>query len=155
MDRWRARAARVCRFSGEDWRVLGESLVTLVFVSIALRLVAFPRLVAWAKRPAAADVPSAADGRLWPMLQVQRTASLVALASRATGTRCLTRSLTLTRVLARRGVASDLRIGVRPEDRGIEAHAWVEWMGTALNDSPGGLERYSAFESPIGGPSNA
>ena len=149
VDRWRSRVARARGFAGEDWRVLSESLVMLLGVSIALRLVAFPRLVAWAKRPAAAD------GTSWSLSRIQRTASLVALASRATGTRCLARALTLTRVLARRGVVSDLRIGVRPENRRLEAHAWVEWMGTALNDSPGGLERYSAFESPIGGSSNA
>ncbi len=149
VDRWRARMAKVRGWSRGDWRVLGESVVTLLVVSIALRVVAFPRLVAWAKRP------GAAPGAPWPMKRVQHTAGLVALASRATGTRCLARSLTLTRVLARRGVTSDLRIGVRPENCRLKAHAWVEWMGTALYDSPRVLEGYSAFEPPIGGSSNA
>jgi hypothetical protein len=52
--------------------------------------------------------------------------------------RCLMQSLVLTRVLARRGVASKLIIGVRPgEDFG--AHAWVEVAGRPLLP-PGGTE---------------
>jgi hypothetical protein len=46
-------------------------------------------------------------------------------------TRCLTQSLVLTRLLARRGVESQLVIGVRPGER-FAAHAWVEHEGVAL-----------------------
>jgi hypothetical protein len=42
-----------------------------------------------------------------------------------TDTRCLVRSLVLTRLLARRGVPSSLIIGVRPGPD-FEAHAWIE-----------------------------
>jgi hypothetical protein len=42
--------------------------------------------------------------------------------------RCLIRSLVMTRLLARRGVASTLVLGVS-RDRGFEAHAWVEVNG--------------------------
>ena len=40
-------------------------------------------------------------------------------------TRCLSQSLVLTRLLARRGIESRLVIGVRPGER-FAAHAWVE-----------------------------
>jgi hypothetical protein len=40
-------------------------------------------------------------------------------------TRCLTRSLVLTRLLARRGIAARLVIGARPAPEFL-AHAWVE-----------------------------
>jgi len=43
-------------------------------------------------------------------------------------TRCLTRSLVLTRLLARRGIAAKLVIGARPEPE-FYAHAWVECEG--------------------------
>jgi len=46
-------------------------------------------------------------------------------------TRCLMRSLVLTRVLARRGIATRLVIGVHPGER-FAAHAWVEHDGAAL-----------------------
>jgi hypothetical protein len=45
--------------------------------------------------------------------------------------RCLVRSLVLTSLLARRGIASTLIIGVRSEPK-FEAHAWVECAGTPL-----------------------
>lgn len=46
-------------------------------------------------------------------------------------TRCLAQSLTLTRMLARRGIESRLVIGVRPGER-FAAHAWVECDGRPL-----------------------
>jgi Transglutaminase-like superfamily len=45
--------------------------------------------------------------------------------------KCLVRSLVLTAVLARRGIASTVVIGVRPGD-GFAAHAWVETGGRAI-----------------------
>jgi Transglutaminase-like superfamily len=58
-----------------------------------------------------------------------------------TDSRCLVRSLVLTGLLARRGVASTLVIGVRPAPE-FAAHAWVEHTGSALLDpGEGGFER--------------
>ncbi|MDQ3493160.1 MAG: lasso peptide biosynthesis B2 protein [Chloroflexota bacterium] len=48
-----------------------------------------------------------------------------------TDSRCLMRSLVLTGLLARRGIASSLIIGVRPEPE-FSAHAWVEHAGEPL-----------------------
>jgi hypothetical protein len=45
--------------------------------------------------------------------------------------RCLMTSLVLTRVLARRGIESELVISVRPGER-FAAHAWLERDGVAL-----------------------
>lgn len=50
-------------------------------------------------------------------------------------TRCLTRSLVLTRLLARRGIAATLVIGARPTPSFL-AHAWVECEGEPVL-SPG------------------
>jgi hypothetical protein len=54
---------------------------------------------------------------------VQRTLTLV-----PGDTRCLTRSLLLTRMLARRGIPAKLVIGARAEPS-FSAHAWVEQAG--------------------------
>jgi hypothetical protein len=48
-----------------------------------------------------------------------------------TDSRCLMRSLVLTRMLARRGVYAKVVIGVRPEPS-FGAHAWVEVDGQPL-----------------------
>ena len=45
--------------------------------------------------------------------------------------RCLSRSLVLTAMLARRGIQSSIVIGVRPAP-GFGAHAWVEHAGRPL-----------------------
>jgi Transglutaminase-like superfamily len=50
-------------------------------------------------------------------------------------TRCLARSLVLTRLLARRGISAKLVIGARAEPSFV-AHAWVECDGHAVL-SPG------------------
>jgi hypothetical protein len=50
-------------------------------------------------------------------------------------TRCLTRSLVLTRLLARRGIPAKLVIGARPAPEFL-AHAWVECDGQPVL-SPG------------------
>lgn len=57
---------------------------------------------------------------------VVRTLSLI-----PADTRCLMRSLVLTRLLARRGIESRLLIAVRPGES-FAAHAWVEHDGVAL-----------------------
>ncbi len=52
--------------------------------------------------------------------------------ARAPGdTRCLVRSLVLTRLLSRRDIESTLVIGARPEPDFL-AHAWVEHEGVAV-----------------------
>ena len=48
---------------------------------------------------------------------------------------CLPRSMTLLWMLGRRGIASELRIGVRKEADIFTAHAWLECQGIVLNDS--------------------
>lgn len=59
---------------------------------------------------------------------VQRTLPLL-----PADTRCLTRSLVLTRLLASRGQASHLVIGVSADpEEPFGAHAWVEHQGRAL-----------------------
>ena len=53
-----------------------------------------------------------------------------------TDSRCLMRSLVLTRVLARRGLRSSLHIGVATEPQ-FAAHAWVEYAGKPVLPSYG------------------
>ena len=79
-----------------------------------------------------------------------RIARLVAIAAyhgpyRAT---CLRQSLALWWLLRRRGIPAELRIGVRKDDGELQAHAWVEHDGQALNDAQNATA-YSAFSPPF------
>ncbi len=64
----------------------------------------------------------------------RRMARLVAVAARYAGGACLAQAIVLCFLLDRRGVASQLKIGVRKRDGKLEAHAWVEVDGVALPD---------------------
>ena len=62
---------------------------------------------------------------------------------------CLEESLVLWWLLGRRGIASQLRIGIRKEDAKFEAHAWVELEGAALNEPEARHHHYTPFEEEI------
>lgn len=67
-------------------------------------------------------------------------AELVAAVDRAgryvPGGSCLAQSLALARMLRKRGVPADVRVGVRT-DAGFHAHAWVDVDGTAVTSESG------------------
>jgi transglutaminase-like putative cysteine protease len=81
---------------------------------------------------ASADDPVAIGRRLGQIV----TRTLRALPADG---RCLSQSLVLTRLLAARGVESQLVIAVQPGEE-FAAHAWVEHDGVAL--LPRGTERF-------------
>lgn len=58
---------------------------------------------------------------------------------------CLERSLALWWLLRRNGIEAELQIGAQTSGKEFAAHAWVEWDGMVLNDSPDVRKRYSPF----------
>jgi hypothetical protein len=147
--RWQARLAKIASFKPGDWSMLAESIVTLLVVQVALHVVEFPRLLSWATRMTVRHDAEASRAH------IERTAWLVTLGGRVMRLKCLTRSLALVRVLARRGVATDIRIGVRTQDAKLQAHAWVESRGRVLNDDPLSIQRFAPFDRALGAVSNA
>ena len=49
--------------------------------------------------------------------------------------KCLQRSLAMCLWMNAHGIRPIIRFGVRPDGRSLEAHAWVEYQGTIINDS--------------------
>jgi len=64
---------------------------------------------------------------------------------------CLERSLALWWLLARKGIATQLRIGGRKSGKKFEAHAWVERSGVAIGEPDGTHLHYAAFEKEFTG----
>ncbi len=62
---------------------------------------------------------------------------------------CLEVSLALWWLLARQGIASDLRVGIRKGGENFEAHAWVECGGTSLNEPEMDHHHYAAFDEAL------
>lgn len=134
------------------------------------RLVRFARLAAWERRVllrallllpvsavrirrlgvrAALGGPAVLARRCMPDADAQtiaqRVATLVHIAARQGPFRasCLPISVTVHRLLSERGIASDVRVGVRKAGARLEAHAWVERGGHALHDLERMHERYA------------
>jgi hypothetical protein len=64
---------------------------------------------------------------------------------------CLEQSLVLWYLLQEKSIPARLRIGVRKSGEALEAHAWVEHDGVALNQSEEVHQHYAAFESEFAG----
>jgi Transglutaminase-like superfamily len=81
----------------------------------------------------------------------QITARMVRAAARHGMVRpsCLEESLTLWWLLARQGIVSQLRIGVRKPEKGFEAHAWVERDGVPLNESQPASTQFAVFDADL------
>ncbi len=62
---------------------------------------------------------------------------------------CLAKSLALWWLLGRQGITSRLRIGIRKENGTLEAHAWVERDGIALNEPEEHHRHYAAFDAAL------
>jgi hypothetical protein len=120
-------------------RLLVGTLLLLPAIGAALRLMGFNRARALLERCAQpTPTPGAAGGPPGAQETAQRIARLVAIAAsrgayRAT---CLRQSLALWWLLQRRGIDTQLRIGVRKEGGALQAHAWVEHEGAPLGHGP-------------------
>lgn len=64
-------------------------------------------------------------------------------------TSCLHRSLAFWWLLNRRGVTSELRIGVYKQAGKLQAHAWLEKDGTPLSDSRDSVQAFTAFDQVV------
>lgn len=62
---------------------------------------------------------------------------------------CLEQSLVLWWLLRARGLSAELRMGARKEAGRFEAHAWVEFAGTALSGANDGHLHFVPFDGPL------
>lgn len=77
-----------------------------------------------------------------------RLSEIVAIAARnhLSAMSCLPRALALRTMLARRGVESTLRIGVRKTPDGLDGHAWLEIDRNVIDDVPDVATRFAPLE---------
>src|SRR5690242_1858527 len=140
--------ARLRRFNalpGSAKKVFVEAGVLLPLLKISLRLRGFratqralQRFVGRAGRRSDAATAESCKELISRMVLAAARHSLFS-------TSCLERSLALWWLLARQGVASQLRIGVRRTAEKFEAHAWVESDGVAIGEPDGTHLHYAPF----------
>ena len=59
---------------------------------------------------------------------------------------CLQQTLVLWCLLRRNHIESEIRFGARKQEGQVQAHAWVEVGGVALNEDDGVHERFSPLD---------
>src|SRR5262245_57087690 len=129
-----------------------RALLLLPLIRTSLKLRGFDKTLRFLQRHAAKP-GLAAISQARAAADAKQTCRMVMAAARrlpAQGN-CLERSLTLWWLLARRGIASRLRIGARKTGQKFEAHAWVEWNGEAVGEPEGTHLHYAAFEREFSG----
>ena len=62
---------------------------------------------------------------------------------------CLSRSIVLWRLLRRRGINAEIRIGLVREQRPITAHSWVEVGGQPVNETAEVAAGHVAFDDAL------
>jgi hypothetical protein len=77
-------------------------------------------------------------------VEIERLQRLVAAAARnhLYPMTCLRQSVLLQRLLSRKGIAAELRFGVRKTPAGLAAHAWLERGGRAIGERADVEERF-------------
>jgi len=122
--------------SGADQRRLLGLACVLPIVELSLRCFGAQRTAWWLAqviRPGTVRPTSGLD-----LQQAERLARLAAMAGRRgiLASRCLAQALLVRAMLRRRGLEAVLQLGVRKDDGGFDAHAWVELDGHTLAQAP-------------------
>lgn len=137
-------AARARRRSLRENAQLGEAWLELTRQWVAMTLVPYER---WSQRLVFRGEPATAASPGADVKLARAMAERVAVASKRhpLETKCLHQSLALHSMLARRGIPTDVRLGVRRGDEGVEAHAWVELGGVSLEPDPDAERPFRPF----------
>ena len=141
MNFYNTRLAQFHNLTAMQKRALLAAWLWLPLFWLGLRVMGLPRFQAWLLQAPALSVLSLT------LPLVKHLGEAVNIAARHTPfpASCLTRSLLLGWLLRRRGVASDLRIGVRLTQSKLEAHAWLECESVPVNDEADVNAQFASF----------
>lgn len=125
-----------------------RAIVLLPLVSFSLRWRGFRATQASLQRFLSSTVPAEQDSA-GAQARAALTAKMVNSADRHGffHSSCLAKSLTLWWLLGRQGIASHLRVGIRKENKELQAHAWIERDGAVLNEPEEHHRHYAAFDA--------
>jgi hypothetical protein len=141
----RGKLAKFWALTPAERRSFISAVMLLPLFSLVLRVFGLVRLQGWIER-----APFTAT-RVPPVTELKTIGEVINAAARyAPGSvTCLTRSLLLRWLLRRRGIASELRIGVQLVQGQLDAHAWVEFEGVPINDAPDVAQRFATFNESL------
>lgn len=142
---------KLSQLSAREFWVLMQAAVLLAAVRFALEFVTIARLQLIGV-PNARASRRGGNGRTTG-LSAGATARMVRIAVERGPyrARCLEQSLVLRWLLLRQGIEARILFGARKEDEQMQAHAWVEVNGVALNEDNGVFRHFSPLDEPIAG----
>ena len=155
----RSRRERLRLLSAVEIALGGAAALVLPLMALALRRYGLRRVQSRLQRTF--KVGSSAHPEGADLEAARRTAWVVDVAAKRGLWRanCLQRSVTLWWFLGRRGITSELRIGVRrrrsqdgTNSGNLDFHAWVERDGIVLNDVADIRERFATFDRAVAPP---
>jgi hypothetical protein len=131
-------------------RLLIEALILQPAISCGFKLIGVTRTQSCLRRWASTQTQQELF-RLQPKRGITLALWAQRLAKRKRGGEgtCLIRSLALWATLLRRGVETQLRVGLRSNEGKVEAHAWLEFAGEPINESVGVVRTYQAYPRPM------
>lgn len=130
----------------DEWLDLLLAQWLLLVTSVRLRLARAGGLLAAGQRPDGAGArPADRDAVVRAAWAVDRAVTFGPIPAR-----CLARSLACVALLRRRGIpGAVVRVGVRPGEGTLAAHAWVEWGGRAVGEQREHLERFTVLRDLV------
>lgn len=139
MKAFRVRLSRARELTARQWSVLLSALFWLAVTEVGLRLLGLSRLQ---------RLLLPRSRRRHGTVSLKEIAEVIHLVDMAVrrlpgSGACLRRSLVLQRFLAREGIETELRFGVRKSDGSLEAHAWLEHEGRPLGEAAPVEERFA------------
>ena len=131
------------RLSLSDWLLLFEAWGILLFAKLALYKLSYESL-------SKSTLPSVKKKNIEEISEFSnQLRQLIVWASylHIVSMPCLPKSLTLHWMLRRRGIESQIKIGVNKKPQEIFAHAWVEVDGEAVGESEQVIAGFNQLES--------
>jgi hypothetical protein len=111
-------------------------------VDWGLRLLPFRKVQRWAEGGARRDAHSHIGDLAQTIRQVSEQVKGAAR-NHLYPMSCLRRSLVLQRMLRRRGISAELRIGASLVEGQLQAHAWLEYAGMPIGEPQRITERFA------------
>jgi hypothetical protein len=130
------------QLSPDDWLGLLEAWWVLLGFFLAIRWIRFDRLKKFSLHNNKTIVQADALTRAWRRQRLVSMAARLHLLSMT----CLPRALTLCWMLGRRGILTQLCIGINRSSTGMLAHAWVDVDGQAIGEPEDISERFALLQ---------
>lgn len=144
----RSKLVKLLGLKSGEWQTLVAAAILLPVIGAALRLWGYRRTHAWMVRLANRRNPPIDATR--EMAQVSRMVA-VAASHGLYRANCLRQALAVWWLLERRGIVTTLMMGVRKDEQGFAAHAWVECCGQVLIGGSDARQHYHVMGRPVEG----